>query len=92
MPITTPAAIPALLGPEDEDEDEDDGLEVPVASLAAVAVTVCPPTVTTDGAADVVDVAFPVALELAADVVDDEVTDEGSMFVTSWLKPLRYTL
>lgn len=43
MPTTTPAAMPALFGPPDA-----------LAEPVAVTTTVCPPTVTTDGFADVV--------------------------------------
>lgn len=87
MPITTPAAIPALLGPE-EDLDSD-AEEVPVAELAAVTTTVCPPTVTTDAVAVPVAVAFPVALAVAEDDVSDA---EASAFVTSYVNPVSQTL
>lgn len=49
-PTTTPAAMPALLGPLPEDPLWD-ALEEP----EAVTTMVCPPTVTTDGLALVVD-------------------------------------
>lgn len=50
IPTTTPAAMPALLGPVALDP-VDDALGEPV----AVTTMVCPPTVTTDGLALVVD-------------------------------------
>jgi hypothetical protein len=87
IPITTPAAIPALLGPDEEFEFE--AAAVPVAELLAVTTTVCPPTVTTDAVAEVVD--DPVALPAAADVVveDDELELELAALVTSAVKPVR---
>lgn len=88
MPITTPAAIPALFGPE-EDLDSDSDAEVPVDELLAVTTTVCPPIVTTDGVAVLVAVDFPVALAVAADDVSDA---EASAFVTSYVKPVSQTL
>jgi len=52
IPTTTPAAMPALLGPPLDDDPE------PVADAVgeplAVTTIVCPPTVTTDGLAVVV--------------------------------------
>jgi len=89
IPITTPAAIPALLGPEEDFEL--DAAAVPVAELLAVTTTVCPPTVTTDAVAEVVE--DPVALAGAGD--DDEEEDdepEPPELVTSYVKPVRYTL
>lgn len=87
MPITTPAAIPALFGPEEEAEDEDfSAEEVPVEELLAVTTTVCPPTVTTDGVDVLVADDFPVALAVAADDVSDAA---ASAFVTSYVKPVR---
>jgi len=45
IPTTTPAAIPALLGPpEDEDVDVDDGVD----ETGAVTTTVCPGAVIVD--------------------------------------------
>lgn len=81
IPITTPAAMPALLGPE---EDLADAVEEPVGLLDAVTTTVWPPIVTTDGALEVVAVAFPVALDAGADVDEDPVSDwAGEALVTS---------
>jgi len=51
-PTTTPAAMPALLGPLDFD---DESAADEFAELLAVTTMVCPPTVTTDGLAEVVD-------------------------------------
>jgi len=81
IPITTPAAIPALLGPEEEDEVV--AAEEPVAWLLAVTTTVCPPTVTTDGEAEAVVDAFPVDLAAAADDEADASAAEASALVTS---------
>jgi len=81
IPMTTPAAIPALFGPED-----DDFCEAPVAELLAVTTTVCPPIVTTDGEAVLVDVGFAVALAAAADDVSD---GEAPAFATLSVKPVR---
>lgn len=85
MPITTPAAMPALLGPEEDDEL--DAVEEPVAWLLAVTTTVCPPTVTTDGEADAVVEGLPVAL--AAEDEEDVSDAEGSALVTSVVNPVR---
>jgi len=52
IPTTTPAAMPALLGPLDFD---DESAADEFAELLAVTTMVCPPTVTTDGLAEVVD-------------------------------------
>lgn len=87
MPITTPAAIPALLGPEEDEIFSAE--EVPVEELLAVTTTVCPPTVTTDGLAVLVAVDFPVALAVVADDVSDA---EASALVTSYVKPVSQTL
>jgi len=50
-PTTTPAAMPALLGPG---EDPELLLPEPVGVLEAVTMTVWPPIVTTDGDADAI--------------------------------------
>jgi len=84
MPITTPAAMPALLGPE---EDELDAVEEPVAWLLAVTTTVCPPTVTTDGEADAVVEGLLVAL--AAEDEEDVSDAAGAALVTSVVNPVR---
>jgi len=85
MPITTPAAMPALLGPEEEDEL--DPVEEPVAWLLAVTTTVCPPTVTTDGEADAVVEGLLVAL--AAEDEEDVSDAAGAALVTSVVNPVR---
>lgn len=88
IPITTPAAIPALLGPEEDFEPACSAL--PVEELLAVTTTVCPPTVTTDAVAEVVD--DPVALVLGAVVEVEEAEEdepELSELVTSAVKPVR---
>lgn len=63
IPTTTPAAMPALLGPP-----LDDPLVDAVGEPLAVTTMVCPPTVTTEGLAVVVDDGVLEA-ELAAVVV-----------------------
>jgi hypothetical protein len=80
-PITTPAAIPALLGLLEEDEDP----ELPdEEELLAVTTTVWPPTVTTDGFAVVVDDAVA---EFFAEVDVSEAA--GSALVTEVVNPVR---
>lgn len=63
IPTTTPAAMPALLGPPLDDEAD---VEAFAAEPVAVTTIVCPPTVTTDGFADVVAEAMLLATELEA--------------------------
>jgi len=53
IPTTTPAAMPALLGPPPDFDDPEDAAAL--AELLAVTTMVCPPTVTTDGLAEVVE-------------------------------------
>jgi len=84
MPTTTPAAMPALLGPEllllfDAAADEE---------VDAVTTTVDPPIVTTEGGEEGVGVAGGVEVVAVDDVV--EALDSGR-FVISSSNPLFQT-
>jgi hypothetical protein len=80
IPTTAPAAMLALLG---ELDDADLVVGDAVAALSAVAVTVCPPRVTTDGFAVLV-------LEAVGPAVAEELL--SSKLDTLFETPVRYKL
>jgi len=82
-PTTTPAAMPALLGPDFLLPTIAAAELDAAAALDACTVTVSPPTVTTDGVADVVDVGATDEEELAA--------PDASAFGALVAIPVRYT-
>lgn len=80
-PTTTPAAMPALLGPVSPALDE----------AEAVTTIVWPPIVTTDGADEtLVDPAFGVAVADVDAVVDDEVSALVIEFFTPAFHTVQY--
>jgi len=85
MPTTTPAAMPALFGPELVPLFDDAGADEEV---DAVTTTVEPPIVTTEGGNEAVGVAGGVPV-VAVDVdVGEELDSDSGRFVTSTCNPL----
>jgi len=85
MPTTTPAAMAALFVPPPLDLAA--AVELPDA--AAVTTMVCPPTVTTEGFAVVVDEVAGVADDVGLDIDEGEEEETESAFGALVVVPVR---